>query len=179
MGGSALPKARWANQAHVTGLAGDALRELCVVPCFYRVSRMLNAGAFAIQRSTFHTHGPRCKHPFVIRGEDCRTVANEAPTASDVLHSLSARRLSTPRSPFLGRRCTVHAPSGDTTGLESATHRVFKARSNLLRGIRGIPRRDNEDTGHAIGDGSASTCVRRRDAFNAKIVYDWTHHTLV
>jgi len=30
--------ARWAKQAHVTGLAGDALRELCVVPCFYRVS---------------------------------------------------------------------------------------------------------------------------------------------
>ena len=37
-GGVCFPTARWAKQAHVTGLAGDALRELCVVPCFYRVS---------------------------------------------------------------------------------------------------------------------------------------------
>ena len=36
--GGLLSTARWAKQAHVTGLADDALRELCVVPCFYRVS---------------------------------------------------------------------------------------------------------------------------------------------
>ena len=30
--GVCLPTARWAKQAHVTGLADDALRELSVVP---------------------------------------------------------------------------------------------------------------------------------------------------
>ena len=36
--GSAFNGAHWAKQAHVTDLAGDALRELYVVPYFYRVS---------------------------------------------------------------------------------------------------------------------------------------------
>ena len=36
--GVCFSTARWAKQAHVTGLVDDALRELCAVPCFYRVS---------------------------------------------------------------------------------------------------------------------------------------------
>ena len=37
-GGVCFPTARWAKQAHAAGLADDALRELYVVPYFYRVS---------------------------------------------------------------------------------------------------------------------------------------------
>ena len=151
----------------------------------------LEVGAFAVPaRARSHTHGPSCIHPLVVPLEQCsdKRMQHDACAASHVLHSVRERMpifdaKGTQKGPLreakvavLGALLHQNIANGQTAGLEAATARVIGVTEEVIKGMRETASRANSEMSDAILEQSASKRIKRNDAFNFKIVYDWMHH---